>query len=317
MKFLHLMDPIESIDITKDTTFAFIRECQARDHENWYCHAGDLVFEDGQLWVDAAPLQVKEVQGEHATLGDRSRRLANDFGAIFMRKDPPFDTEFFFTTQLLSLVDERKTFVFNNPSGLREASEKVFILRYPDLIADTMISSSSATILKFRDRVGGDIVVKPLDGCAGAGIFRIADGDLNTHSILETVTIDGTRAIMAQRYLPESRQGDMRLLYLNGKALAAIQRVPRGDDLRGNIHVGGRVEAAEIGEREHEICARLAPALDKLGIYFAGLDVIGRYLTEVNVTSPTGIQEANRLAGQKFEAAVIDLVEAKVNQLPG
>lgn len=317
MKVLHLMDPIDSIDITKDTTFAFIRECQARDHENWYCGAGDLVFEDGALWVNAAPLRVKEVQGDHAQVGERQRLAASDFNAIFMRKDPPFDTEFFFTTQLLSLVDENRTFVFNRPSGLREASEKVYILRFPDLIADTMISSNPAAILQFRDRVGGDIVVKPLDGCGGAGIFRITDGDLNTHSILETVTQDGQRAIMAQRFLPESRDGDMRLLYLNGKALAAISRVPRGDDLRGNIHVGGRVKAVEIGEREHEICARLAPALDALGIYFAGLDVIGRYLTEVNVTSPTGIQEADRLAGKNFEAAVIDLVEAKVQALLG
>ncbi len=315
MKFLHLMDPIAGIDITKDTTFAFIRECQHRDHDNWYCGAGDLAFRGGALWVRAAPLAIAEIQGEHFHLGQWKWQRADEFACIFMRKDPPFDTDFFFTTQLLTLADPSRTFVFNRPSGLREASEKMFILRYPDLIAPTMVATDRASILEFLEEVGGDVVVKPLDGCGGAGIFRIQAGDLNTHSILETLTLDGRRAIMAQKYLPASRQGDMRLLYLDGKALGAIRRVPRDDDLRGNIHVGGRVEAVEIGERERAICARLAPELEALGIWFAGLDVIGENLTEVNVTSPTGIQEAGRLSGRNLEASVIDLVERKCGEL--
>lgn len=311
MKFLHVMDPIERIDITKDTSFVFIREAQDRGHDNFYCSIADLAFENGRVVVRAASLRVSPVQGSHADIGQWQWRQAEDFHCVFMRKDPPFDTDFFFATHLLSLIDATRTLVFNDPAGLREATEKLFILRFPELIAPTMVAASPEVILAFRDRVGGDIVVKPLDGCGGLGIFRIAPGDLNTYSILETSTHHGTRPVMAQRFLPESRQGDVRLLYLGGKPLGAVRRVPRQDDLRGNIHVGGVVVATEIGEREQRICAALAPKLEALGIWFAGLDVIGDYLTEVNVTSPTGVQEANRLSGARLEAEVIASVERK------
>jgi glutathione synthase len=305
------MDPIERVDITKDTSFVFIREAQLREHENFYCGVSDLAFDDGRVMVRAATLKVSDVQGSHADIGEFQWARADTFDCVFMRKDPPFDTDFFFATHLLSLIDESRTFVFNNAMGLREATEKMFILRFPELIAETMVSASPDAILEFRDRVGGDIVVKPLDGCGGLGIFRISQGDLNTYSILETSTRHGMRPIMAQRFLPESRTGDMRLLYLDGKPLGAIRRVPKETDLRGNIHVGGTVIPAEIGDRENAICAALAPSLDELGIYFAGLDVIGTYLTEVNVTSPTGVQESNRIGGVKLETKVIEFVERK------
>lgn len=311
MKFLHVMDPIERIDITKDTSFVFIREAQDRGHDNFYCAIADLSFQDGRVLVRAASLRVSPVQGSHAEIGEWLWREAEEFHCVFMRKDPPFDTDFFFATHLLSLIDVNRTLVFNDAAGLREATEKLFILRFPELIAPTMVAASPEVILAFRDRVGGDIVVKPLDGCGGLGIFRIAPGDLNTYSILETSTHHGTRPVMAQRFLPESRDGDVRLLYLDGKPLGAVRRVPRHDDLRGNIHVGGVVVATEIGEREKHICATLAPSLEALGIWFAGLDVIGDYLTEVNVTSPTGVQEANRLSGVRLESAVIESVERK------
>ena len=311
MKFLTVMDPVEGIDITKDTTYLFLREAQDRGHENYYCGITDLAVVDGTVKARCAPLTLHPVQGEHAEVGEFTWTDAHEFECVLMRKDPPFDSDFFFSTHLLSLIDEERTFVFNRPSGLREASEKVYILRYPDLIAETMISADSGAILDFRDRVGGDIVVKPLDGCGGAGIFRITGEDLNTHSILETSTDDGKHQVMAQRFLPESREGDMRLLYLDGQPLGAIRRVPRSDDLRSNIHVGGTCVHVEIGDREREICERLAPGLDALGIYFAGLDVIGGRLSEVNVTSPTGVQEANLLGNTKLEAQVIDFVETK------
>lgn len=311
MKFLHVMDPIERVDITKDTSFVFIREAQLRGHENFYCGTSDLAFEGGVVRVRAATLAVNDVQGQHAEVGAWSWMPASDFQCVFMRKDPPFDTDFFFATHLLSLIDESRTFVFNRAQGLREATEKMFILRFPELIAETMVSASPDAILDFRDRVGGDIVVKPLDGCGGLGIFRIARGDLNTYSILETSTRHGVRPVMAQRFLPESRDGDMRLLYLDGQPLGAIKRVPKETDLRGNIHVGGTVIPAEIGNHERAICSRLRPALEELGIYFAGLDVIGRYLTEVNVTSPTGVQESNRIGGFRLETKVIEFVERK------
>jgi glutathione synthase len=315
VKFLHVMDPIERIDITKDTSFVFIRESQLREHENFYCGIADLAFESGRVMIRSASLGVTDVQGKHAEVGEWKWRPADEFHAVFMRKDPPFDTDFFFATHLLSLIDEKKTFVFNSAMGLREATEKMFILRFPDLIAETMVSASPDAILEFRDRVGGDIVVKPLDGCGGLGIFRISKGDLNTYSILELSTRHGLRPIMAQRFLPESRTGDMRLLYLGGKPLGAIRRVPKETDLRGNIHVGGTVIPAEIGDHEVSICNTLHPHLEALGIHFAGLDVIGRYLTEVNVTSPTGIQESNRIGGVRLETKVIAFVEGKCGEL--
>jgi glutathione synthase len=315
VKFLHVMDPIERVDITKDTSFVFIREAQLRGHENFYCNTTDLGFDGGMVKARVASLRVTDVQGKHAEIGDWSWRPADEFHCVFMRKDPPFDTEFFFATHLLSLIDDEATFVFNDARGLREATEKMFILRFPDLIAETMVSASPDAILEFRDRVGGDIVIKPLDGCGGLGIFRITTGDLNTYSILEMSTRNGMRPVMAQRFLPESRSGDMRLLYLDGKPIGAIRRVPKESDLRGNIHVGGTVVPAIIGEREQTICKALAPALEPLGIYFAGLDVIGHYLTEVNVTSPTGIQESNRLGNLRLEAKVIEFVEGKCKGL--
>ncbi len=305
------MDPIERIDIDKDTSFVFILEAQQRGHDNYYCGISGLAFNEGRVIAHAAPLKVQRKQGEHADIGGYLWRDAAEFDCILMRKDPPFDTDFFFATHLLSLVDESRTLLFNNPRGLREASEKMFILNFPELIAETMVAADPAAILEFAQRVGGDIVVKPLDGCGGAGIFRITRGDLNTNAILEVSTGEGRRPIMAQRYLPKSREGDTRLHYLDGQAVGAMKRVPQQNDLRGNLHVGGRSVRAEIGEKEREICKRVAPRLSELGIYYAGLDIIGGYVTEVNVTSPTGIQETNALSGLKLEAEVIDMVERK------
>lgn len=316
MRFLYIIDPIERWDVTKDTTFTFLRESQSRGHENYACGIEELVADNGRLLATVRRLEVNEVQGSHWKYGSAALEEAEAFDAIFMRKDPPFDTEFFFSTHLQSLVDESKTFLFNRPSGLREATEKLFILRFPDLIADTYVSASPRRILEFAARVGGDIVVKPLDGCGGAGIFRITSGDLNTNSILESITEEGRRQVMAQKFLPASRDGDMRLITLDGEPIGAMKRVPKDDDLRGNIHVGGSCVPAEIGDREREICARLAPAMRELGLYFAGLDIIGGYLTEVNVTSPTGVQEINTLSGTKLEADVIDFVEKKCGERP-
>jgi glutathione synthase len=309
------MDPIERVNVTKDTTFVFMLESQARGYEIHYCGIRDLLVHEGRLHALSAPIKVKAVQGQHFTLGDRRFHPAEEFECIFMRKDPPYDMDFFYSTHLLSLVDPKKTFVFNDPRGLREATEKLFILHFPDLIPDTLVTSDPAQLLAFCERVGGDMVVKPLDGCGGANVFRITKGDLNTHPILEMMTREGTRQVMAQRFLTESRQGDMRLIYLDGRGLGGVLRVPRADDLRGNIHVGGTCKAVKIQERERLICQRLSSPLRRLGIFFAGLDIIGGRLTEVNVTSPTGIQEINALDGVKLEAEVIDFVEKKVTEL--
>jgi glutathione synthase len=315
VKLLFVMDPIERVDVTKDTTFVFMAESQARGHEIHYCGIRDLLVHEGHLHAMAAPIAVMPVQGQHFTLGARRFHPAEHFDCIFMRKDPPYDMDFFYSTHLLSLVDAKKTLVFNDPRGLREATEKLFILHFPDLIPETVVTSDPAQLVAFCEKVGGDMVVKPLDGCGGANVFRITKGDLNTRPILEMMTREGMRQVMAQRFLPESRQGDMRLIYLDGRALGAVLRVPREDDLRGNIHVGGTCVAAKVGDKERLICQRLAPSLTRLGIFFAGLDIIGGFLTEVNVTSPTGIQEINRLDGSRLETHVIDFVERKVGEL--
>jgi len=310
MKFLFVMDPLDGVDITKDTSFVFLSEAQSRGHENWFCDIEQLFYDRG-LAANAAPITVKPVQDEHYELGAWSGQCGNDFDAIFMRKDPPFDSDFFFATQLLSLADPAHTFVFNDPAGLRDINEKLGILRFSELVAETIVTADPQRVLAFMQRLGQDLVVKPLDGCGGQGIFRLSAGDLNINAILELSTDNGRRQIMAQRYLPASREGDTRLVYLEGRAAGAMRRVPRADDLRGNLHVGGSVVATEIGEREHEICRVLEPLLSGAGIYFAGLDVIGGLLTEINVTSPTGLQEIRRLGGADLAAEIIDMVERR------
>ena len=232
-----------------------------------------------------------------------------------MRKDPPFDLDFFFATHLLSLVDGSQCLVFNDPKGLREAPEKLFALNFPELIPDTLVSSDLEKLKRFMADQGGEMIVKPLEGCGGSGVFYLNRKDRNTNAILEMATSNGQKAIMAQRYLPEIRKGDKRIIVLNGHPIGAVLRVPREDEHRGNIHVGGRCEKGNLTARDKEICRVLSPNLQKLGLYFVGLDVIGDYLTEVNVTSPTGIQEINALDGVQLESQVLDFIEQKTKSL--
>jgi glutathione synthase len=228
-----------------------------------------------------------------------------------MRKDPPFDLAYFFATHVLGLVDPATTFVMNDPRGLREANEKLYALHFPEVIPESLVSAEAERLKAFMETLGGEMVVKPLDGCGGAGVFHVHRGDRNLNAILELSTANGTRLLMAQRYLPAVRQGDKRLIVLAGEPLGAIYRVPREDEARGNIHVGGRVERATVDARDREICRVMAPRLAADGLWFVGLDVIGGMVTEVNVTSPTGVQEIDRLDGVCIEARVLDLVEAR------
>jgi glutathione synthase len=220
--------------------------------------------------------------------------------------------KFFFSTHLLSLVSEQKCFVMNNPRGLREANEKLYALRFPEQIPQTLVTSDMQRLKDFMEEHGGEMIIKPLDGCGGSGVFYLNTQDRNTNSILEAATDNGRRMVMGQRYLPEIRQGDKRIIVLNGEPLGAVLRVPLEEETRGNIHVGGQCVRAEVTERDQEICAALAPLLREDGLYFVGLDVIGNYLTEVNVTSPTGIQEINALNGARLEAQVIDFIEQQI-----
>jgi glutathione synthase len=231
-----------------------------------------------------------------------------------MRKDPPFDMKFFFTTHVLSLIDESQCFLLNHPRGLREANEKLYALRFPEQIPQTLVASDMRTLKAFMAELGGEMIVKPLDGCGGSGVFYLRAEDRNTNSILEAATDNGRRLVMAQRYLPEIRQGDKRIIVLDGEPLGAVLRVPLESETRGNIHVGGRVVKTDVTSRDREICAALAPSLRADGLYLVGLDVIGNYLTEVNVTSPTGVQEINRLDGVRLESRVVDFVEQRVEK---
>ncbi len=314
LKIAVVMDPVDKIDIDKDTTFVLMLEAQRRGHEIYFMELDDLFTRGGLLHGRYRQLQLARAT-PHYELGDFKTAALEDFDSIWMRKDPPFDMKFFFATHLLSLIDPRKCFVMNNPKGLREANEKLYALRFPEQIPQTLVSSNIERFKSFMSELGGEMIVKPLDGCGGSGVFYLNEQDRNTNSILEAATDNGRRLIMGQRYLPEIRQGDKRIIVLNGTPLGAVLRVPLESETRGNIRVGGTCVKAEVTARDQEICAALAPLLRTDGLYFVGLDVIGSFLTEVNVTSPTGIQEINALDGVFLERHVLDFVEQQVEKI--
>ena len=305
-----IMDPIEKIDIDKDTTFVLMLEAQERGHELYYMGVRDLSVR--RTTPESAFRRVTVARKDlHYSLGPSETWPLDWFDVILMRKDPPFDLDFFFATHLLSLVDEKKCVVVNHPRGLREATEKLYALNFPEAIPETLVTSRMDLLREFMGELGGEMIIKPLDGCGGIGIFYLHEKDRNTNALLETATDEGRRAIMAQRYLSEIRTGDKRIIVLNGKPLGAVLRVPRADEHRGNIHVGGQCVKTDLTSRDLEICRVLASSLRENGLYIVGLDVIGDYLTEVNVTSPTGVQEVNNLNRVQLEKQIIDFIEGK------
>ena len=309
-----VMDPVDKINIDKDTTFVLMLEAQRRGHEIYFMEIDDLFIRGGTPHGRYRRLEVAR-SAPHAQLSTERTGALEEFDSVWMRKDPPFDMKFFFTTHILSLIDQSKCFVLNSPKGLREANEKLYALRFPEQIPQTLVSSSISQLRVFMAELGGEMIIKPLDGCGGSGVFYLNEQDRNTNSILEAATDNGKRLVMGQRYLPEIRQGDKRIIVLNGEPLGAVLRVPLESETRGNIHVGGQCVKAEITDRDREICAALAPLLRSDGLYFVGLDVIGSFLTEVNVTSPTGIQEVNKLNRVCLEANVVDFVERQAENL--
>jgi glutathione synthase len=311
-----VMDPVDKINIDKDTTFVLMLEAQRRGHEIYFMELDDLFIRGGTPYGRYRRLELARAT-PHYRLGEYATGPLDEFAALWMRKDPPFDLKFFFATHLLSLIDPRQCFVMNNPKGLREANEKLYALRFPEQIPQTLVAGDMALLKEFMKELGGEMIVKPLDGCGGSGVFYLNEQDRNTNAILEAATDNGRRLIMAQRYLPEIRQGDKRIIVLNGEPLGAVLRVPLESETRGNIHVGGQCVQTEVGERDREICAALAPLLRADGLYLVGLDVIGSFLTEVNVTSPTGIQEINALDHVQLERNVVDFVEQQVENLSG
>ena len=309
-----IMDPIDKINIEKDTTFVLMLEAEQRGHAIYYMELDDLSIRDAVPEGRFRRVSVARAT-PHYRFADQGAGPLGDFDVILMRKDPPFDMKFFFATHLLSLVDAKRSLVVNHPLGLREANEKLYVLNFPEVIPETLVSGDSGQLRSFMEELGGEMVIKPLDGCGGSGVFHLHRKDRNLNALLETATVNGTKLIMAQRYLPEVRRGDKRIIVLNGEPIGAVLRVPREDENRSNIHVGGKCMKAAVTARDREICRVLAPHMAKLGLYFVGLDVIGGYLTEVNVTSPTGVQEINALNKIQLERQIIDFIEQKTAML--
>ncbi len=314
-KFAFVMDPLEKVLPDKDTTFAFMLEAIGRGHQAYFIAQHDLYAIGSHAFAAARRCTVTRGTPHYRFVDDGAEYGLEAFDAIFMRKDPPADAAYLYATMLLSLVDRGRTFVLNEPAGLREANEKLYALNFPEAIPPTLVSQDLARLKKFMAEQGGQIIVKPLDGHGGESVFLASADDRNLNAILEAVTRFESRPIMAQRYLAEIRDGDKRLIVLDGEPLGCTLRVPRDDENRGNIHVGGNCVKAEVTGRDLEICRMMRPRLKRDGLYFVGLDIIGNYLTEVNVTSPTGIQEIDRLDGANLEAKVIDFVEARVAAL--
>jgi glutathione synthase len=285
----------------------------------YYLNADDMWLQGAVPYARARRAEVMRPTPEqplhHRLFEERETRL-DWFDAVFMRKDPPFDMAFFVATHLLGLIDPARTLVINDPRGLRDANEKLYALNFPDVIPPSLVTGDQPRLKRFLEELGGEMIVKPLDGAGGAGVFHLHRADRNLNAILESATDNGRRPLMAQRYLAEIRRGDKRVIVLDGEPLGAVLRVPREDETRGNIHVGGTTMQAPLTDRDRAICARLAPRLRTDGLWFVGLDIIGDWLTEVNVTSPTGIQEIDALDGVALERNVIDFVEQRVARLP-
>lgn len=310
-RLLFIMDPIERILPDKDTTFVLMQESQARRHEIYYCGTADLFVTCCTPYARTRRAEVARAVPHYSLFEERTEALGW-FDVIFMRKDPPFDLGYLFATHILSLVDTAQTPVINHPRGLRDANEKLYALHFPEVLPPSIVTCEIPRLKAFMDELGGEMIIKPLDCCGGAGVFHLHRSDRNLNAILEISTDNGRRLIMGQRYLPEIRQGDKRLILLDGEPLGAVLRVPREDEHRGNIHVGGTCLKAEITTRDRTIAATLAPRLRADGLVFVGLDIIGGFLTEVNVTSPTGVQEINALDNAHLEGAVIDFVEGRL-----
>jgi glutathione synthase len=310
MRLLYIMDPIESILPDKDTTFAFLGGAQRRGHENFHAELSGIYVARGEVRARARRISVSPA-APFVALGDEVLDLGiAELDAVLIRKDPPFSPDYLHTTLMLELA-RGKTLLVNDPRGLREANEKLYALNFPEFTPRTMVSANREQLLAFVAEVGGKAVIKPLDGAGGFGVLALSQGDQNARAIVDMLTSEGRRLAILQEYLPAVRVGDKRVLLLDGQPLGAILRIPRADDLRSNIHVGGDVAPTELTPRELAMVKAMAPRLRADGLFFVGLDVIGERLTEVNVTSPTGIQQLGRFTKSHPEDQVIAWIEAR------
>ena len=309
MKIGFVMDPVEDVNVREDTTFALMLAAQQRDWDVYYIRPQDLAAEGDEAWATICPVEVRRDPDDKVRYGDSTYEALHALDSVWMRKDPPFDTRYLYEANLLELAQNKGCLVVNEPRGLRAANEKLYALNFPEVIPDTVVSADSGRIKDFVADHDGMGVLKPLGGHGGEGIFVLDEDDRNLNAIIEVSTNHGNKPVMCQEYLPEARHGDKRILMLDGEAMGAILRVPQPKEHRSNIHVGGTVEKTELTEKEQHICDVVGPRLVEDGLYFVGLDVIGNRLTEVNVTSPTGIQEMSRLDGVDGPGQVMDWLQ--------
>jgi len=303
------MDPIERINIRGDSTFALLLEAQARAYALSYYTPDRLALRDGRVSATVRPLVVRDIAGDHVTLGEPRHVDLASFDVVLLRQDPPFDLAYISSTHMLDRIHP-KTLVVNDPTHVRNAPEKVFVTEFPDLMPPTLITRDLGVIKAFRAE-HGDIVMKPLYGKGGESVFRVAPEDLNFGSFYEMFSTLFREPWVIQKFLPAVRDGDKRIILVDGEFAGAVNRVPAADDLRSNMVRGGVPAATELTKREREICARLGPALRERGLLFVGIDVIGDFLTEINVTSPTGIRSVKNLGGPDIAALIWDKIEAK------
>ncbi|MFZ5526012.1 MAG: glutathione synthase [Pseudomonadota bacterium] len=313
MKLLFVADPLATFKTYKDSTFAMMREAAKRGHELWACEAREMGWrQDSPVSTAARRIRLTGDEVDWFAVEEEARIALRDVDAVVMRKDPPFDTEYLYATHLLTQAEREGARVFNRAQALREHPEKLAILEFPQFIAPTMVSSDVEAIKAFHAE-HGDVILKPLDGMGGAGIFRVKEDALNLGSILESLTLLGTRTIMAQRYLPAIKQGDKRVLLIGGEPVPyALARIPQGTEVRGNLAAGGKGVAQPLSASDRAIAETLAPILAARGLLLVGLDIIGDRLTEINVTSPTCFQEITQQTGWDVAARFIDALEQQV-----
>ena len=307
------MDPIEDVDINADSTFRLAEEAQNRGHDLYVYTPNDLTFNRGKIIAKVRSVSLKRKIGDHVNFGAVELLALSEFDVIWLRQDPPFDMGYITNTHLLDLIGQ-KTLIVNNPFWVRNLPEKLLVLEFPDLIPETVISRDLEEIKRFKNEFK-DIIIKPLYGNGGAGIFRLREDDKNLTSLHELFSNMSSEPLIAQAFLPDVKKGDKRIILVDGEPVGAINRVPKAGETRSNMHVGGKAEPAKLSQRDREICRSIGPILKNKGQVFVGIDVIGDYLTEINVTSPTGIQELERFDKVNIAEMIWHAVEKKVGSL--
>ena len=313
MKIAFQMDPIEDVDINADSTFRLAEEAQNRGHDLYVYTPNDLTFNRGKIIAKVRSISLKRKIGDHVNFSAVELLALSEFDVIWLRQDPPFDMGYITNTHLLDLIGQ-KTLIVNNPFWVRNLPEKLLVLEFPDLIPETVISRDLEEIKRFKNEFK-DIIIKPLYGNGGAGIFRLREDDKNLTSLHELFSNMSSEPLIAQAFLPDVKKGDKRIILVDGEPVGAINRVPKAGETRSNMHVGGKAEPAKLSQRDREICRSIGPILKNRGQVFVGIDVIGDYLTEINVTSPTGIQELERFDKVNIAEMIWHAVEKKVGSL--